>query len=300
MAVQTISVRQNLGSALTTRGPSPAIWWDCPEMAIRNGEIDGIADGDDFTSLLFEDTVVSTTVGNYREYIDTSNTIRLVADTTTTFGGQLALITDATDNDGPVIVRMGPNAASSALGPYMIGNSVGASFPLWFEARIKVASIADDVTALFCGLFQNAGAAGAAANDGCLEDNTGDIVDSKSCIGFRTKHVNSGTAGTNALLDFVYQDSANTAPTVSIASVATLVADTFIKVGFKYDPKAPAANKIKCFINNIEQSTYITTALIDAAAFPENDALAFTLCQKNGSSAGGTLTIDWWKCIQAY
>ncbi len=153
---------------------------------------------------------------------------------------------------------------------------------------------------MFCGLFQDAAAAGAAANDGVLEDDTGDIVDSKSCIGFRTKHVNGGTTGTNALLDFVYQDSASTAPTVNIASVATLVADTYIKVGFKYDPAAPAANKITCYINNIAQSTFITTALIDAAAFPENDALAFTFAQKNGSSAAGTATIDWWKCVQAY
>lgn len=294
MTVKSILPRKNLGSADTTRDYSPNIWWDCQLDAMQKGELAGYVDGDDFLppGMISEDAVDDL----YQKYIDTGNTIRLVAASTTVVGGQLALITDATDNDAPVIQRHGANAATGAIGPFLIGNTAAATFPLWFEARVKVSSIADDIIAFCCGLAS----VGCAADNGLQTDNSGDVVDSLSFIGWRTKHVNSGTAGQNALLDFVYQDGGQTAPVVTLASAATLVADTFIKVGFKYTPREDNTTQIKLFLNNIEQSTYVTKANIDATTFPENDPLAFVLGFKNGTAGAATLTIDWWRCAQQF
>lgn len=291
MATNNVGFRRQM-TADTSRRRSPAIWASCPRQEIEEGIRDGYQDGDDFQFMISEDAVDDV----YQKYIDTGNTIRLIAKTTTKYGGELAIVTDATDNDGPVIQRHGANAGSSAIGPYFIGNTAGAAFPLWFEARVKVASIADNVTAWAVGLGQ----VGMVADNGLLTDDTGEIVDSVSFIGFRAQHTNGGTTGTNALLDFVYQDAGQTTVQTPVAAAKTLVADTYVKVGFMYIPAEDAAHQIKVYIDNVESGSFVTTTNIDATTFPENDPLAFVIGQKNGSAAAGTVTIDWWYCTQLY
>src|SRR5690242_12129373 len=90
----------------TSRKPSPAIWATCPLLEIDEGIRDGIVDYDDFQFLATEDGN-DDAVGGYQKYIDTGNTIRLAATTTTLPGGVVQLATDATDNDSPVIHRFG-------------------------------------------------------------------------------------------------------------------------------------------------------------------------------------------------
>lgn len=291
MGARAVQIKRNY-TTISSRGLSPALWSDCPLVYPNRDElVDGVVQGDDFHHFQFEDG----NDGPYQQYIDTGNTIRLVATSATAYGGQLALITDATDNDGPVIQYCGAVAAGGH-GPFFIGNTAGAAFKLWFEARVKISSIADDIIASFVGLA----ATGRAADNGVLDDNAGDLVDSVSFIGFHNKHTNSGTAGTNALCNFSYQDGAQTAPTVALAAAHTYVADAFVNLGFQYDPEAPAAKRIKIFVNNVEQGTYVTNTQIDAATFPENDALAFVYATKNGTAGASTGTIDWWRCAQVY
>jgi hypothetical protein len=201
-------------------------------------------------------------------------------------------LNDGTDNDSPTIQRGTANGGC----PFLIGNTAGAAWPLWFEARCRISSITDDVAALFMGLTQT----GAAANDALLADDTGDIVDSKSAIGFRTVHTNGGTTGTNAVLEFAYQDGGQTTPIVTLTAIATLVASTWFKVGFFYNPKAPASKQITLYFNNQEQSTYVTTTNIDATTFPENDAMAPAFCAKAGTGTASNFDIDWWYCCQVY
>lgn len=293
MALAHILHQNNLTSD-TDRTRSPAIWGDCPWAAIKEGFVDGVCDGDEFMVVGDEN---GNDTGGYERYIDTSNTIlQLAVDTTAhttgSRGGVLRMLNDGTDNDGPVIQRGGATSA----GQYLIGNASGAAWKTWYECRVRISSIADDVAALFAGLFQT----GAAADNGVLTDDTGDIVDSTSCIGFRTLHVNSGTTGLNASVDFVYQDSAQTAPTVAATAIHTLVASTWVKLGFVYDPFAPAAKKIKIFVNNREQSSYITTTNIDASTFPESDALLPAFAQKAGTGTASNFDIDWWYIAQMY
>lgn len=284
--VNPVLMRLNL-SADTTRLFSPALWFDCPEDEIIKGLRSGVRYFDDFINADDEDGADS----SYLRYIDTGNTIRaLTADTTAlatgSRGGVLRLATDATDNDSPIIQYQSANGAA----PFLIGNTSGAAWPLWFEARIRKASITDNQAAFFCGLAQ----VGAAANDGLLEDNSGDLVNSISAIGFRVLHDNGEE------LDFAYQDAGQTAPTEAIANITAMVASTWIKVGFKYTPMDDAAKQIKIFVNNQCQATYITTANIDAATFPENDPMTFVLGLKNGEATATSLDIDWVKCIQSY
>ncbi len=271
----------------TSRTPSPAVWGNCPWDDIQKGLLSGIAIGDEFVNADDEDGVDT----NYLRYIDTSNTIRILVPDTTALatgsrGGVLRLATDATDNDSPIIQYQHANGTA----PFLIGNTAGAAWPLWFECRIRKSSITDNQAAFFVGLAQ----VGAAANDGLLEDNTGDLVNSISAIGFRALHDNGEE------LDFVYQDGGQTAPTEVMANITSMVASTWIKLGFVYNPAAEASKKIKIFVNNREQSTYITTTNIDATTFPENDAMTFVFGLKNGEGTATTADIDWWRCAQSY
>ena len=274
-------------TADTGRMPSANIWASCPIFELLCGQRDGIRWVDDFVT---QDTEDASDAG-YMRYIDTSDTIRTLAANTTALatgsrGGVLRLSVAATDNNAPIIQLQTANGAL----PFLIGNTAGAAWKLFFEARIRKSSITDNQCAFFCGLAQ----AGVAANDGLLDDNAGDVVDSISCIGFRAKHDNGEE------LDFVYQDSAQTAPTEVIANIAAMVASTWVKVGFVYDPNAPAAEKISIFLNGVKQSTFVTTTNIDAATFPENDVMSPVVGAKAGEATAVSLDIDWWQTVQLY
>lgn len=291
MAVQ--SVRQEFNqSADTSRLRSPALWGNCPVAALMQNAADGLWDGDDFAAPGDED---GNDTGGYERYIDTSNTIRTLAADTTALatgsrGGVLRLALDATDNDSPVIQRTSANGA----GLYLIGNTAGATWPLWFECRVRKDVITDNGIAFFAGLAS----VGVCADNGLLEDDTGDIVDSLSAIGFRTLHDNGEE------LDFAYQDGGQTAPTEVLAAMSdgTWVASTWVKLGFHYNPgsKFGGTNKIGVYVNNKLQSTYVTTANIDATTFPENDAMCVCFGAKNGTAAATNFDIDWWYIAQLY
>lgn len=301
MAVNSILLRRNKTS-LTDRWLSPNVWADFPFAEIAAGSCDAHVEGDDFKyGTGAEDAVDDTGLPfGYDRYIDTGNTISVAAATATNYFGTLAMVTDATDNDGPVIHRVqGTNALGVVTAPFWIGNTADASFPLWFEARWKISSVADDAMAIAIGLASGVNDTRAADN-GLLTDNTGDIVDSISFIGFRTIHVNSGTAGTNAKLGFAYQDGGQTTPVDVSTNLATLTADTYVKTGFYYNPDAPNAKKITLFVNNATQTSYVTNTNIDTSTFPENDMMGFVAGFKTGSATACTMTLDWWRCAQVY
>jgi hypothetical protein len=139
-----------------------------------------------------------------------------------------------------------------------------------FEARIKKASIADGALCFFAGLAEN----GYAAAD-ALVDATGEMKDA-DFIGFRNK------ADAGEEMDFVYMLNGQTL-TEPIANVQTMVADTWYKVGFVFDPAYPADKKIKVFVDNVEQTTYVTQTNLDTAtgsAFPAGQAMGAAFATK--------------------
>ena len=281
-------VYQNNFTSDNGRNVSQSIWGDFPSArTLMEDPPKAFHFFDDFYYPYDEDA--SDTF--YHKYIDTSNTIRGLATSTTVYGGVVRLLTDATDNDGPVLHYRGGPTASVGSCPIIIGNTVGAAFKTYYECRFKKSSITDNQCAIFLGLGHMTTMA---ADNGLLTDDTGDIVDSVSAIGFRVLHDNGEE------LDFAWQDSAQTAP-VELANIATLVADTWTKVGFVYDPLEVDARKIKLFVNGVPYTgAYVTTTQMDAATFPENDALTPVFGSKNGEATATNFDIDWVRVGQIY
>jgi hypothetical protein len=229
--------------------------------------------GDDFCGVAAADTstVIASEVG-YSAFLDSDS----IAQLTDEVGGVVALTTDGTDEDE---IWM----STGALGK--ISDTAGDDCLTVFEARYKVSSIADSAMSHFIGLAKP----GLAAAD-TVVNATGVLKANSDFIGFRT--LLDGNS-----IDFVYQKG-SAAVQNTIAGVHVPVADDFVKLGFVYDPSESASKRIKVFVNNVEQSTYVTAANIAAATFPDGVILSMLAGFKNTTAVATEMAIDWWAYAQ--
>ncbi len=265
-----VSVQVKKTGTDTSRGLSSNIWSDCPIEAIRNKQVDGIFVGDDF--------VDGVPAYKYDEYKANSTTITQLPLT----GGIVQVGGNGTDNDEGNMQQDGA--------PFVISST--SAYDLWFEARVKKESITDEHLAFFIGLGEESFAA-----DTAMSDDEADLI-SKDLIGFHCD-LSDGDA-----LDIVYGKATGGAADVQTvkAAAATLVADTYIKLGFKVSWGKPgtSAKRISFFINGVEQSTYVTDTLLEASTFPDGEELAMLLLTKVGTGAAKLFSMDWWYCSQIY
>jgi hypothetical protein len=188
----------------------------------------------------------------------------------TTAPGAITLQSGTHDNDA---------AALQAKGlPF---NAIAASAKeLVFETRFKVSAITTACTDLFIGLAGT----GAAANSGIQTDDSTTLA-SNNFLGFVRKA--AATSG----LTFTVQRGAGTEQ--AHADVGTLVADTYIKAGFRFN-----AERKNCSIwINGEQVHEVTKAQVAAAPWPTL-FMNFAAEMKYQATAAHILTIDWWACAQ--
>ena len=262
------------------RGPSMEVWHDCDVLELIRDPNKGVYFFDDF--LNFSQHITDQDTQTYSSYIDTGVTIKgnASAGTNNQDRGVVEIAGNDADNDEGSITTGGN---TGTLG--MISDTAGSDQKLWFEARIKKASIADNALAFFVGLSAE-GLAGA----NTLVDNTGEIADN-DFIGFRTKHDNGEE------LDFVHNKNSGSI-TETIAAATSMVADTWIKVGFKYEPAEVSARRISIYLDGVKQSTYVTGTTIATANFPDGEELALLLATKVGAAAESKFYIDWWRFAQ--
>lgn len=261
--------RGNFSStANTNRLHSPNVWWDVPLDAIIAGYRDGYYDFDDFGNFGIGATDA---VGQYKFYIDTSNTVSQLA---TEVNGVVRLLTDATDNDAPVLQSGGGTAGEVKF--------VSGGSSVCFEARVRVGATITE-QASFIGLAEEA----CTADNGLISDNPdtdiATVMADKDYVGFANF--------TNAapVLAFCYKKAGGT-DTVKVASAHTIVASTFVKVGFKYTSKD---DKLTAYVNGLSVGSYDLGDL-GTTDFPSGEELARTIGFKNGSAGARNLDIDWW------
>lgn len=249
------------GSMMAPDGGDRLVWAADDFMAVRNA--------DTYTDLYSE--------MGYTSYIDTGGTLLTLADEV---GGVLALVTDGTDED-----EIWLSAGDGVGGLGFISDTAGDDHLTVFEARYKVSTITDSQMSSFVGL-----ASPGTAAQNTKVDATGALLTTGAFIGF------------DVLLDgnsiqFTYQ-AASQAVQQKIAGVHVPVVDDFVKLGFIYDPTASASKRIKVFVNNVEQSTYVTATNIAAATFPDAELLTFLAGFKNTTAVAAELAVDWWAFAQ--
>jgi hypothetical protein len=259
----------------TGAGPSSAIWADCPLDEIKSDPNKGCHLFDDFVHGLVP--AASGGMGNWTAFLSSGGA---VADGAAA-GGVRTLSSDG-DNEGAGIC--------SGVGAFKICGIAGSETgKLWFEARIKSSTIADTKHGIFCGLMDGTAMSATVpiAADGTLAD--------ANLFGFHRLE------GDGDKLDVVYKANGVTQVTAE-ADAITLEADTYIKVGFVWDP---AAHTITVYANGVVvtvNDTELVAAVLGAAAgtvFPNDVAMKFVFIVLNATgTTPGSSSIDWVQIAQ--
>lgn len=257
-------------------GPSYNVWHDCPwSEALEDPNI-GYGYYDEFHT--YDSTATTVRNASGTPTFEGSAQIRGTAGTTAATAGGLLEIFNTADGDEAAL-----EVGGAANGPYMISTTAGDAKKLWFECRIKN-SLIDDLSNWFVGLA--APGSGVASFHNTAGTDYADV----SFIGF-TQHEDDGDS-----IDFTYQANGQAFSNLFVADVP--VADTFAKLGFVYDPKAVAAERIAIYVDNVKQSTFVTNTLITTNTFPEAEGLGPLIATESSTTNDRTLTMDWWRVFQ--
>jgi hypothetical protein len=76
--------------------------------------------------------------------------------------------------------------------------------------------------------------------------------------------------------------------------------DTYIKLGFVYDPQAADAKRIKIYVDGIEQTLGLSKTVAETAAkFPATTTyLDLSLASRSSTATADASFIDWVKVVQ--
>jgi len=189
--------------------------------------------------------------------------------------GVIVMQSDTTDNDIAII-----QAGCGTMMPFHVVPT--RSQELVFECRFKVSAITVSCSDIFIGLAGT----GACANNGVFVDDSASMA-SNNFIGF------TRLAAQGPLMSFTYQRVGGTEGTE--ASVLTLVADDYIKAGFRYHA---ARKQCSVWVDGEEvTAARITSAETGATPWP---TLFMNFCAAINyqATAAHTLSLDWWACAQ--
>lgn len=264
-------VKYGAETAEVSGRPSPTIWCDCPEATFAQNQAKGFSVFEDFLDLAAGATTVAG--ARFYSYLDAGSSL-VLADYQK---GAIELKTDATDNDSTTITT-GNNTTG------LIEPADDSDKKWWFEVRVKTNTITDGDIAFFLGLTEE----GQAADSKPMADDGTHAVGDIDHVGF---HV-SGADGDG--VNFVWNLSGQSAQ--ATADVKTLVVDTYVQLGFKYDP---SDNKVHVYVDGVEN---INAAFLMSHASAPIDNLAVCLSMKADGGAANTdkITIDWVKYASEY
>lgn len=267
-------------SANTDRFPSHAIIHPILTKAALPGRVVGFFD--DF-EVGWDVATNQTTVLRYGpyEFYTGNGTNLLISGGVTGIGGHLVMASgDTADING--VMTLGGGC------PFMISDTAGDDKRLVFECRVKVSSVTTtDQVAFFLGLTEE----DRSAANGVFADGGGDlgVTTTIDMIGFG-RFDDDGDS-----ISFFYKKASQTAQDkVQIA----IAADTWVKLGFVYNPLAPETDRITVYVNGVPQATRVTATDIAAATFPDGEELTMTASFQNDSTTSNTITLDWWYCYQ--
>lgn len=253
-------------TANTSRYPSPGIWTRLDALSERDGRTVGL--WDDFVGF---GKTWGTTEGNYTPYYKTFGSSGAAATDGDAVGGVLVM-TEATENEGMAIGTHGL--------PFQIINTGGM---LGFEARIKCSTINDAAGGMFVGLMdQQTYAVGIPITTGGVILTTGNFV------GWYRIEADGD------MLDAICQENGETLVTVK-ADAHTLVADTWVKVGFLFEPEKKLVTYFKNGVPLAETKAVSDTA---GSAFPNDVRLGMCFGFTSGATTPSVWSMDWWKCYQ--
>jgi hypothetical protein len=271
------------GDILGTYGLSGDLWRKMPYDAIFAGNRNvGVGFFDDFlwkaSTSLYD--------GYFTLLTGTGLVSRIASDwdptsaaTRATTGLGLCRLFGTADNDEAII---------------MYGNALDAPFHLGrkdlaFECRFRCTTVEASDIGFFIGLAE----IGAQATTKCIT--AADAIDNDyDLIGFQ--HL----AAESTAVDGMYQVGAQTkvdgAVNTDLDTLATLVAATFIKVGFRYFADT---DTIHWFVDGVEdKDARLKVSDLTSGTFPDDNFMTPLAVIQTPAADDESLVLDWWACAQ--
>ncbi len=288
---------QYMGGDALGRGISQIIWGDFPYYLSHSDPSRCRLFFDDFMSLTQAGVAVATFTngtdttpggvgirGTYDNDLDASVTATILSGEAGASGqdsgvGDLQIDSGGTDNDSAIIGFM--DFALAGLARHGGSSTVGVADEVWFEARLKFDSVANNAQAWIVGM----GEIGMVA-DLALVNDTGVIITTLDFVGWQVLNADG-----NAALP-VFQEGSATKIVVGTGTNGTgagtfaVAADTWIKFGYKMK-----GNTIIYYVDGVENSR-MTVASADN--FPDVNRLCPVLAQILGAGAAVETNMDWW------
>lgn len=264
------------------RNRSQSIWSDCKWDEIVAGNVSGVTFFEDFvsggkiTSPTTEAALVGLPISGYCSDALSGTPPAIAAgicyDSAKNAGGGL-IIANTTDDNGA--------AWRSAQQPFQISSLLGK---LWAEWRVKVSTITASELSFAIGLMDITAISATiplVANGGALGD--------CNFVGFHKPEANTTTFNCSYKADGVAAVVVNT-------GVGALAADTYVKLGLKFDPKT---GKLSFYINGVKQASMKTVPNATGTDFPADVALGPVVALGEGSGGSNNLlTTDWCRVAQ--
>ncbi len=273
--------------ATSTREPTPIIWADCPVAAIQEDPRFGFHTYEDWKDFPLAGTQTTQIgAGKYKVYATTSGSVAPVQSVNSVILGNAGVLglNPAADNDGDSIAQAYPSA--------FITGSKADGGKLWFECQIAISSIASNIIGWFAGLAETDkwtlsatvpfNAASASLNN------------SAAAIGFFGDEAGVG----------VYRSAVSdraTSFTSINATLGTLVAYTFVKLGMIYDPEK-TTDCISFYVNGVKDTSFYSNAQVVATTNLKANALGFIFAGIGAASVSTTnhMFMRWYRLAQLY
>lgn len=273
-----IHAQNSLSTPNTSRAPSPQIWSDFPKVDFLERPLEfGFYMREDWSKMpvLATPTITSQAFyGNgWKAFGSSGGTV--VAATIEGGGGLVLTETDDNQGIGMQFIQL----------PFKISRSKGK---FWYEVRLKTNTITDTRHGIFVGL------AGSATLSATVPIAAAGTLADINLVGFHRLEADGDQ------LDTVYKADGVTQVTLqsdAIPSATSLAADTYIKLGMKFDPYD---NKLRFYVNGIECSTTYTMASADGTDFPNDVQLAPILALLCASDDDAIVTWDWIEAAQRF
>lgn len=245
-----------------------AFWKDCPLQAAEIDPAVGYGMQDNFVDVGLSPTITTIISGQGRYLLFGGASSTIIPDAG--LGGGLTLTLTDTDQATSITTKQTPFQITSGAGS------------LWFEARIKSSTITTAQQAWLVGLMDSTPQTATVPLTA-----TGALAD-LNLVGFHHPEANT------TAFDTSYK--ANTVAAVEVNSdVGTLAADTYIKLGFKFDT---TNNVLTFYINGVAQANQKTIPNATGTDFPADVTLAPVVAILAATDDEETLTVDWIKCFQ--
>lgn len=306
------------GAISTARGPTPAIWADCPVEAIMEDPSLGTHFFDDF--LVIGNANMSSAYANSIGQWSSYGYAGAQLNDAQKEGGVIKLSSDG-DNEGLTLLGSAGSfrfcSANSATAP-------GYSQKMWFECRIAKSSIASAHISVFAGLMAPTLASGipAAAQPWTTTDDT--LMTAGDTFGFNLAGTTSTRGGpTEVGVSFCLASGTINYPTnltaiMAATSNTVLAADAYVKLGWIFDPQAliaPVASAtarqtagalkrklIRFFVNGLETPAFLSSDDIANAtsgqAFPTAFMCPVLSVMNMASQSSDYMAVDWIRVAQ--